>query len=225
MCGRFTLNTDGDIVQEVLEIGRVPEEATPRYNIAPTQNVAVVTDPESRDVEMFRWGLIPSWAKDLSMGSRLINARSETVAEKPSFRSAFKRRRCLVLADGFYEWQKGTGPKGRSQPFHFRLASGDPFAFAGLWEIWRPQEEADPLLTCTIITGPANEVVAPVHGRSPIVLTGERMWRWMDGDASREELRNLLMPLPAEMLDGYPVATLVNSPAADSPELIEPISL
>lgn len=217
MCGRFTLTASPERVQEVLELHDVSALEQPRYNVAPTQPVAVVTDGEERRVEMFRWGLVPSWADDPAIGSRLINARAETAAEKPAFRAAFARRRCLVLADGFYEWQKeGT----RKQPYHIRLASGEPFAFAGLWEVWRPSEEAEPLLTCTILTGDANELVAPIHDRSPVILPADARWRWLDPDASREELRAFLRPFPAERMEAYPISTLVNSPANDGPELL-----
>lgn len=226
MCGRFTLTADPAELKQALDLGTVPAELEPRYNVAPTQPVAVVTDPESRDVKLFRWGLVPSWADDPSIGSRLINARSETAAEKPAFRTAFARRRCLVLADGFFEWERVEGKKGkRSQPYYFQLEAGKPFAFAGLWEIWRASEEAEPLLTCTLLTGPANERVARVHDRSPIILDGEKPWVWLDPDASRERLRDLLQPLPPERITMVPVSMRVNSPQNDAPDLIEPIEL
>lgn len=226
MCGRFTLTADPAELKEALDLGSLPAGLEPRYNIAPTQPVAVVTDPESRDVELFRWGLVPFWADDPSIGNRMINARMETVAEKPAFRAAFSRRRCLVLADGFYEWERVQGRKGsRSQPYYFRLASGRPFAFAGLWEVWRPSEEAEPLLTCTLITGPANERVARVHDRNPIILEGEKPWVWLDPDASRGRLLDLLQPLPPEQIEMYPVSTVVNSPRNEGAELVEPIAL
>ncbi|MDQ4077751.1 MAG: SOS response-associated peptidase [Chloroflexota bacterium] len=223
MCGRFTLVTDAETLQKALELGEVPE-LEPRFNIAPTQDVAVVTDPKSRNVEMFRWGLVPGWAKDLSIGNRLINARAETVAEKPAFRSAFGRRRCLVLADGFYEWRKPKDKKGSSQPFYFRLESGEPFAFAGLWEVWRKGEE-DELFTCTIITGPANERVEPIHSRQPIIIPPTSLWQWLDPEASTEALQSLLVPIDADELVGYPVSALVNDPSHEMPELIESVAI
>ena len=221
MCGRFTLTADSATVQEALDLGNMPAELEPRYNVAPTQPVAIVTEPDEREVKLFRWGLIPSWAKDIKIGYRLINARAETVAQKPAFRAAFSRRRCIVLADGFYEWQR-VGKK-KKQPYYFRLASGQPFAMAGLWEVWRRSKEAEPLYTCTIITCAANERVAPIHHRSPVILDAEKPWVWLDPDASREQLRDLLMPLPAEQIDLYPVSPLVNSPRNDLPSLVEPI--
>lgn len=217
MCGRFTLTVSGDNLKEALDLGSVPEEVGGRYNIAPTQPVAVVMNGEARDVELLRWGLIPSWAKDTAIGSRLINARAETVAEKPAFRAAFAKRRCLVLADGFYEWQREGK---RRQPYYFRLREGNPFTFAGLWEQWRDPASGEWLRTCTIITSDANEVVAPVHDRSPVILAPDVRARWLDEDATTAELTRFLRPYPAEAMEGYAVAPLVNSPAHDTPELI-----
>jgi putative SOS response-associated peptidase YedK len=225
MCGRFTLTAKPERLQEVFELQERPANLEPRYNVAPSQPVAVLTHPEERRVEMFRWGLIPSWAKDASIGNRLINARVETMAEKPAFRAAFARRRCLVLADGFYEWQRSDN-KSRSQPYYFRLSEGEPFAFAGLYEVWRdPAEANEKVLSCTLITGPANERVARVHDRMPVMLTGEALWRWLDPDASPEALRNVLMPIGPERMEDYPVSTLVNKPSNDSAQLLEPVSL
>lgn len=224
MCGRFTLTARPETIKDLFELDETPT-LEPRYNVAPSQPVAVLTHPEERRVEMFRWGLIPSWAKEASIGNRLINARVETVAEKPAFRAAFARRRCLVLADGFYEWQRAEGGK-RSQPYYFRLSDGQPFAFAGLYEVWRDPSEADEkVLSCTLLTGPANERVANVHDRMPIMLTGEALWRWLDPDASREAVRSLLMPYDAAQMDDYPVSLQVNKPSQDMPELVEPISV
>ncbi len=154
----------------------------------------------------------------------MINARCETVSETPAFRAAFARRRCLVLADGFYEWRKGEGKKAPSQPFYFRLESGEPFAFAGLWEVWGKGEE-EKLYTCTIVTGPANERVAPIHGRQPVILPPDALWSWLDPDATPEQLRALLQPLPADELAAYPVSTLVNSPANDRAELLASVTI
>ncbi|MCB0079189.1 MAG: SOS response-associated peptidase [Anaerolineales bacterium] len=223
MCGRFTLTADADTLQAALELGAVPS-LEPRYNIAPTQPVAVVADAERRDVTMMRWGLVPPWADDPSIGSRMINARAETVAEKPSFRKPFKTQRCLILADGFYEWRKENGS---AQPYYFRMESGEPFAFAGLWEQWRPKGEAnrDPLLSCTLITGPANERVAAIHHRQPMILTGDALWQWMAPQRAPDDLLALLRPLPADELLAYPVATIVNSPMNDGASLIEPLPM
>ena len=223
MCGRFTLILDPDELREELELGEMPPDLTPRYNIAPTQPVAVATDPLSRDVRLFRWGLIPSWAKDAAIGARLINARSETLAGKPAFRRPFARQRCLILATGFYEWQRrdGGSPKG-AQPYYFRLKDGKPFAFAGLWDVWRPRPEEE-VRSATIITCPANEVVAPVHDRMPAILTGDALWAWLDVSAAPSHLQELLRPLPADLMEAYPVSSKVNSPANDDPGCIRPL--
>ena len=219
MCGRFTLTLDPVELRQAFDLGEMPEEWIPRYNIAPTQPVAVVTDASARKVDFMRWGLVPSWAKDISIGSKLINARGETVAEKPSFRSAFARRRCLILADGFYEWQK-TGTKSPSIPYYFRLEDGGPFAFAGLWEFWQ-SSEGDGLKTCTIITTEANARVAPVHDRMPVILNPQTSWAWL-GEGSGEALVKLLKPYPAEEMVAYKVSRMVNDPGKDVAALIKP---
>ena len=226
MCGRFTLVLEPEAVQNEFQLGKIPEDMGPRFNIAPSQSIAVVTDPETRNVELFRWGLIPSWAKDPAIGNRMINARAETLTEKPTFRTAFARRRCLVLADGFYEWQqpegKNKGKSGvRSIPYLFRLASGKPFAFAGLWDTWK-SPEGQSISTCTIITTAANEEIQPVHDRMPVILDKDHLWKWLTPQASIEELNGLLVPYPAQEMASYPVSLLVNNPGNDTPELVEP---
>ncbi len=167
MCGRYTLKTPIDVVAEHFGLDEYPSSLTPSYNIAPTQEVAaVVEEDEKRKLKMFRWGLVPSWAKDPAIGNKMINARAETVSEKPSFRSAFKRRRCLIVADGFYEWQKTDG--GAKQPYHFRMKDSSPFAFAGLWETW-DGDGAD-VRSCSIITTDANDLMKEIHHRMPVIL-------------------------------------------------------
>jgi putative SOS response-associated peptidase YedK len=223
MCGRFTLTIDPNTLMSVLDLNSVPVELEPRYNIAPSQSIAVVTDEEKRDVELMKWGLIPSWAKDPAIANQLINARSETIAEKPSFRAAFAKRRCLVLADGFYEWERQEGKKKKGEPpNYFRLKDGDPIAIAGLWEVWYPSPNTDPLLTCTLITTTAIDVVAPIHDRSPVILTGERMWAWLDPSATPAQLQDLLRLLPDDQLTTYRVSPSVNSPRNDGASLIQP---
>ena len=223
MCGRFTLTVDPNTLLSVLELNSIPVEVEPRYNIAPSQSIAVVTDEAKRDVELMKWGLIPSWAKDPAIANQLINARSETVAEKPSFRAAFAKRRCLVLADGFYEWERQEGKKKKgAPPNYFQLKDGDPFAIAGLWEMWYPAPNSDPLLTCTLITTTANDVVSPIHDRSPVILTGARMWAWLDPTATPAQLQDLLRPLPSNQMTTYRVSPSVNSPRNDSATLIQP---
>ena len=194
----------------------------PRFNIAPSQPVAAVrvtAEQPERRLAMFRWGLIPSWAKDPAIGNRLINARGESVAEKPSFRNAFRRRRCLVLADGYYEWEK-RGTKGKKQPYYFTVQDGEPFALAGLWERWHDAD--DHLLeTCTIITTAANETARAIHDRMPVILNAADYDLWLDHDVSdAERLKPLLRPFPAELMAAYPVDTTVNNPRNETPECV-----
>jgi len=170
MCGRYTLTTPADHLRKVFGLAGVSGDLRPCFNIAPGREVAVVPNGADRRLHFFRWGLIPSWAKDAAIGNRLINARAETLAEKPSFRNALRRRRCLIAADGFYEWQG----EGRSKiPFYIRLRSREPFAFAGLWETWRPPE-GDAVSSCTIITTQPNEMLAAIHRRMPVILPPEQ---------------------------------------------------
>jgi putative SOS response-associated peptidase YedK len=218
MCGRYTLKTPLSVLTERFDIGESSTSVTPSYNIAPTQQVAtVLSENGKRKLEMLRWGLIPSWADDPEIGSRMINARAETVAEKPSYRKAFKKSRCLILADGFYEWQKTDSGK---QPFHIRMQDGSPFAFAGLWESWDKGEE---IRSCTIITTEANDLVAEVHNRMPVILHAEDYEMWLDPDFDeREPLTSLLKPYSAEAMEAYPVSRRVNKPSNSEPEVIEP---
>jgi putative SOS response-associated peptidase YedK len=224
MCGRFTLTTDPGVVAR--RFGAPPAQGggtTPRYNVAPTQLVVTVTDDGQRHLEPMRWGLIPRWAKDAKIGSTLINARAETLAEKPAFRDALKRRRCLIPADGFYEWAAMAG-SARKQPIRVVLASGEPFAFAGLWDEWRPPDGAPPVRTCTIITTTPNDLMAQYHHRMPVILTPEAEQVWLDpAITAPEQLLPLLASYPAEAMRAYPVSGLVNSVANDSPQLVLPI--
>ncbi len=222
MCGRFTLTIDPGDLQQELDLGPIAGELYKRFNIAPTQPVAVVTDAEKRLVELFHWGLVPFWAKDPSIGSRMINARGESLAEKPSFRKAFESRRCLILADGFYEWSKPVDKGERKTPYYFQLATGKPFTFAGLWETWRdPQGQT--LRSCTIITCQANERVALIHERMPVILPPETRWQWLDPGMKPAALNHMLVPYPSGEMAHYPVSAAVNSPATDLPSLISPL--
>ena len=229
MCGRFTNRFSWKELHERLDLVGTPLNLRPRYNVAPSQDVAVArAAPDGRTLAMLRWGLIPSWAKDPAIGHKLINARSETAAEKPSFRSAFRHRRCLIPADGFYEWQRRDGTR---QPWLFGLRDGAPLVFAGLWERWTVPEGAaltgslaerspgDTVETCTILTTAANETVAPVHGRMPVILPPHAWDAWLAG----EEVP--LGPYPAGDMTAHPVSTHVNRPANDDPRCVEPISL
>jgi putative SOS response-associated peptidase YedK len=221
MCGRFTITLEAAEIEQGVGVSEMPADWLPRFNAAPTQPVAAVVDASTRRSEWLRWGLIPSWAKDPKIASQLINARSETLAEKPSFRQAFARRRCLILADGFYEWQRSAVGKGPSKPYYFQLADKKPFAFAGLWESWKPPE-GEPVRTCTIITCAANEVVAPVHDRMPVILSGEALWKWLE-PASIDVLNDFLKPYPASRMTALPISRLVNDVNLDTPDLIKPV--
>jgi len=219
MCGRFTLTADISTLQESFPFVEMPQGMQPHFNIAPTQPVAVVPNDGRNKLDFFVWGLIPSWAKDPNIGSRLINARAETLHEKPSFRTAFRRRRCLVLADGFYEWRQAE--RGKT-PMYIRLASGKPFAFAGLWESWNSPDGSN-VLSCTIITTQPNELMATIHNRMPVILPEEAYPIWLESsEADPQQLTGLLKPYPAEQMQAYPVSPLVNSPKNDLPELIRP---
>jgi putative SOS response-associated peptidase YedK len=222
VCGRFVLKSDLADIQRVLQVAQLVLDLKPNYNVAPRQDVAVVfRDDSSCRLAWFRWGLIPSWAKDASIGYHLINARAETVAEKPSFRSAFRKRRCLIAADGFYEWQKRGEQKA---PMYFHLASQEPFGFAGLWETWTSPvgERVD---SCVIITTAPNELVKPIHDRMPVILPVEEHALWLDpGVQDPELLLPLLQPYPAELMEGYEVSRLVNSPQNNSPDLLQPMT-
>jgi putative SOS response-associated peptidase YedK len=218
MCGRYTLRTPIDVLAEGFEIQEYPSSITPNYNVAPTQEVAaVVEENEMRKLEMFHWGLIPSWAKDPSIGNKMINARAETVSEKPSFRSAFKKRRCLILADGFYEWQKTDDGK---QPYHIKMQDDSPFAFAGLWEIWKDEEE---IRSCTIITTAANDLMDEIHHRMPVILPPDDYDMWLDPDFDEKEpLTSLLKPYSSDKMEAYIVSRRVNKPSNNEPSVVEP---
>jgi putative SOS response-associated peptidase YedK len=222
MCGRYTLSTDLKTIAKRFAATVADEipSVVPRYNIAPTQKVIVVSDDGQRVIKQMRWGLIPSWAKDPSIGNRMINARAETLAEKPAFRAALKKRRCIIPADGFYEWQKlGTA----KQPLHIVLKSREPFGFAGLWEHWK-SPEGDEILSCTIITTEANELLKAVHDRMPVILTRDAEAVWLDPKIQEPEtLLPLLKQYPADQMEFYPVSRDVNSSAVDKPSNVEPI--
>jgi len=220
MCGRFFIALKYDDLKDAFPEFEPPREWQPRYNIAPTQPVPVVANDGQPSISFFQWGLVPSWAKDPTIGNRMINARGETLAEKPSFRAAYRRRRCLILADGFYEWRAEPGQRTKT-PLAIRLRSGAAFAFAGLWEVWRPDDT--PLLSCTIITTAPNSLIAPIHDRMPVILPRSAYAAWLDpAERAPQDLQRLLSPYPAEEMVAYPVSTLVNSPANDLPECIVP---
>lgn len=223
MCGRFTLLAPGETVAELFQLSEAPALA-PRYNIAPTQPVAAVRvnpDIGERELTHLHWGLIPRWAKDPSIGSRMINARSETAAEKPSFRVAFKYRRCLVPADGFYEWQKLNGGK---QPVRIQMQNGLPFGIAGLWEHWQSPDGSE-IESCTLLTTEPNELLQSVHNRMPVILAPQDFDLWLDPGAQHPgEVQPLLRPYPAEEMTFYAVSTHVNNPRNEDPRCIEPLA-
>lgn len=222
MCGRFTITLEPAAWQEEFDLSGTDVDWKSRYNVAPSQMIPVVKDPQQRGIENMRWGLIPFWAKDEKIGYRMINARSETVHEKPSYRNAFRQRRCLILADGFFEWQRSTTAKAPKVPFFFHLQDHKPFFFAGLWESWRPTPEEQPLHSCTIITTTPNELVSQMHNRMPVILDKHTCWTWLlENDESA--LLNMLTPYPADRMHAYPVSTAINSPANDRPENILPL--
>lgn len=224
MCGRFTQTATPDVIAKLFRVEGPLPLFKPSYNIAPTQRVAAVRlNPETgkRECALLRWGLIPSWAKDAKIGNQCINAKAETVAEKPSFRSAFRKRRCLVVADGFYEWQRAGE---RKQPMWIGRKDRQPFAFAGLWEYWKPAE-GEPLETCAIITTEPNDVMATIHNRMPVLLSPASYDQWLDPATPAEPLKALLRPCPGEELHAYPVSPLVNNPRNNAPQLIEQIAV
>ncbi len=222
MCGRFTLTQPARIAAKfgLDNLAPVePEFYTPRFNVAPTERIVVIpTSDMQREARRMRWGLIPRWAKDASIGARLINARSESVDSKPAFRAAFRQRRCLIPADGFYEWLQTARGK---QPYRLMLASGELFAFAGLWERWR-DAQGEAVDSCCIITCEPNELAAKFHDRMPVIIAPDDYETWLTG--TPEQALSLLRPYPPEAMRAYPVSAKVNRPGYDTPELIEPLS-
>jgi len=251
MCGRYTLFVPPEVLKQrfksSIDESNLPK-LQPRYNIAPTQEVPIITSHEPREITFARWGLIPSWAKDESIGTKLINARSETLLEKPSFRTSFKKRRCLVIANGFYEWRTlsseeaattgltGKGKSGKSkasktvkQPMFVSLQSGEPFALAGLWDEWRnPDIQSSrtsltklPLRTCTIITTEPNSLIATMHHRMAVILAPEEEDVWLDETVPEQELVRLFKPYPSEAMVVRPASLKVNSVVTDDASLLD----
>ena len=217
MCGRFTLTVNPADLQDAFAGFRFPPQFAPRFNIAPSQPLLAIPNDGRREATFFLWGFIPSWEKDSNFGRRLINARGETLAEKPSFKGAYKYRRCLILADGFYEWKALSG---RKTPHFIFMKSREAFAFAGLWSEW---ESADGsiLKTCAIITIEPNELMKPIHKRMPVILPPSAYGRWLD-PKPRTDLQPLMRPYPAKEMEAYPVSTLVNNAANDRAECVVP---
>ena len=223
MCGRYALYTDYAMILERFHIeeSAVDEgEYSPSYNIAPSQKVlAVVNDGTKNRLGYLKWGLVPPWAKDQKIGYKMINARAETAAEKPSFRHAFKKKRCLIIADAFYEWQRTDEGK---IPMLAKLKSGKPFAFAGLWETWQ-SPEGETVNTCTILTTQANRVMGTIHDRMPVMLSEEGEKLWLDPEQAPQVLEELLKPFDSDEMETFEVSDAVNSPKHNGPELIRKV--
>jgi putative SOS response-associated peptidase YedK len=222
MCGRFNLFADAESVQAAFELAETPR-LYPRYNIAPTQPVAAIrwdSGRNRRELTYLHWGLIPSWSKDTKWASRLINARSETAHEKPSFRSAFRRRRCLVPATGFYEWQRTADGK---QPFVIGVGENELFAIAGLWEHWMGPDGSE-IESCTLLTTEPNALLEPIHNRMPVILPRDEYELWLDPNAPLPAVHAVLRPYSAQQMRAYPISKRVNRPSNDDASLIEPIA-
>ena len=220
MCGRLVSHSSLRLIEKTFNVDAVACEVAPNYNVAPTQEVLVIIRNHDTRLDKFYWGLVPFWAKDLSIGSRLINARAETVAQKPSFRHAFKKRRCLIIADGFYEWQ---GEKGHKQPWYLTLTSGELFAFAGIWEIWRDQTESE-YHSCAIITTSASNSVRDIHNRMPVILQPETYEAWLNPkNQDIKRLNAILKEEHVQELERYPVYKRVNDVHNNDTRCIEPL--
>jgi putative SOS response-associated peptidase YedK len=245
MCGRYAASrSPDDLVEEFEAVVRPEETLGPDYNVAPTKKVYAVMDRRAggsdatdaaprRELAIVRWGLVPSWAKDLAIGDKMINARAETVAQKPAYRKAFANKRCIIPADGFYEWKPGVAPAGGGkpikQPYFIHRRDGEPLAFAGLWEVWKVPEGLDPGLggadgwvrSCAIVTGAPNAVLAPIHNRMPVVLPESAWEQWLDPDEHDvEALSRLLVPAPAELFEAYEISTKVNNARNNGSDLV-----
>ncbi len=219
MCGRFTLTATEDELLDLLAELETSQLSDPRYNIAPSQPIAAVLNDGKRRITAIRWGLIPSWAKDSAIGNRMINARAETIAEKPSFQKSFQTRRCLIPANGFYEWKRDSSGKSKV-PFYIRMKSARPFFLAGLWDVWN-DPDGQPITSGTIITTAPNELVSPIHDRMPVILAPESYELWLaEGGQRPEELAACLKPYPAGQMEIFAVSTWVNNPRNDDSRCI-----
>jgi putative SOS response-associated peptidase YedK len=223
MCGKYVLAESPSRLAKWFEVQKPPDLPFDgqRFNIAPSQQVPIIRlGKDNREMVLAKWGLIPSWAKDAKIGYKLINARGETVASKPSFRSAFKSRRCLIPANGFYEWKKLDKSK---QPYFMHMKDKEPFAFAGLWEHWQPAE-GEAVDSCTIITTEANEFMKTLHERMPVILAPDDYSKWLAADQTPDKLLKLICPFPGEDMTAYPVSTMVNNPKNQEASLIQSIA-
>jgi len=218
MCGRFSFSPKEIYIEERFNIEIEEGLYQPRYNCAPTQNLAVISNREPELLNFFRWGLVPFWAKDISIGNKMINARAETITEKASFKHPFRSKRCLVLSDGFFEWKKE--PAGKT-PYRICMSDNGLFAMAGIWDTWK-DVEGKPVHSFAIITTGPNELMEKIHHRMPVILHPENEKAWL-GDSDPVELQSFLKPYPADLMDAYPVSKLVNSPRNDVPEILEKV--
>lgn len=221
MCGRFVLTANPEVIQQEFDLKTMPPELPARYNVAPTQPVAVITNEHADELTFYKWGLIPSWSKDPTIASKLMNARSETAAEKPSFRTAFRRRRCIIPADGFYEWQQ----QGKEKiPQFIHMEGREVFGMAGLWEVWNSPDGSE-IRTCTILTTEANAFMQPIHNRMPVILKKADYPLWL---SPKEEpaalLQGLMKPYSGDNLTAYAVSKAVNRAGLDAPSLVEPVN-
>ncbi len=220
MCGRFDIHSALEIIARLFGIDAVTFDLLPNYNVAPSQNILIVVQDGKRLLIQSRWGFVPAWSKDLSTGYKMINARAETLSEKSSFREAFEKQRCLVVADGFYEWKKEGMTK---RPYYIRLKSGQPIGFAGLYNIWR-SPEGEEICTSTIVTTDANEMVRPLHDRMPVITPPGKYDLWLDPTVSdKDVLASILKPYPSEEMELYPVTQKMNSYKFNDPENIRPV--
>lgn len=223
MCGRYSQTKDPEELERRFNLEGPRVLFPPRFNVAPSQEAGVIVHNGSRKLELMRWGLVPFWSKDATIGSRMINARAETITEKPSFKKPLEQRRCLVLADGFYEWLKTDGTKTKI-PMRFILKSREPFAFAGLWDCWQ-KPDGHELRSFTIITTQANDLIRPVHDRMPVILRQEDEEQWLDSSVTdARKLTPLLSQYPADAMEAFAVSTLVNSPKNDQPECMQAVT-
>lgn len=216
MCGRFSMTSPWELLKERFDVEIPESDYRLRYNAAPGQDLFVIPEETPKEAQLYHWGLVPFWAKDPKIGNRLINARAETVAEKPAFRKSFQKHRCLVLADGFYEWDKKGGKR---IPYRVMLKNEEPFAFAGICDYWK-DKEGNELKSFSIITTDANQLIEKIHDRMPVILSREDEKVWLDPQLDIKEAIKMLKPFPAEEMKMYPVSTLVNSPKNDIPEII-----
>jgi len=217
MCGRYSFILEDEMIKERFGVTVRSAIYKARYNCAPTQKLAIISNESPDELSLYRWGFIPFWAKDISIGNKLINAKSETILEKPSFRNSFKSKRCLVLSDGFYEWRKGTV----KTPFRIMRRDGSAFAMAGIWDKWT-NPEGEEIRSFAILTTTPNSLMEKIHDRMPVILDRDAEKRWIE-DSSSETLLELMKPCASSSLVAYPVSTLINSPRYDSPEIFEPV--